>query len=193
MREAVAQVEQRLPPTGGLFKTLSSLHPSKVLSQVDRTPFLKLPFPHLMGSGVEEQYRKILHVDWREEPVFEGEIPQDTVKFWVGVHEKRAADGFPFTELAQYALWCLATPVSNAVVERVFSHVTAVKTKIRNRMALRTLDAVVRIRTHFRARGECCNGFRPTRRMLELFRSDNMYGSCADDVDNSVLLEDFCS
>jgi len=44
------------------------------------------------------------------------------------------------------ALTCLLNPVSNAVVERVFSLVSSVKTKARHRMQLNLLDAIVSVR-----------------------------------------------
>lgn len=53
----------------------------------------------------------------------------------------------PHEELAGYGLSCLTIPVSNAVVERIFSHVTAVKTKVRNRMNLKLLESVLKIHT----------------------------------------------
>ena len=60
-------------------------------------------------------------------------IPQEAVAFWSGVHQyQNSVQEFPFTDLAAYALTCLTTPTSNAVVERIFSFVTNVKTKNRN-------------------------------------------------------------
>jgi hypothetical protein len=45
-----------------------------------------------------------------------------------------------------FALTCLIAPVSIAVVERIFSLVSFVKTKARNRMQLNLLGAIVRVR-----------------------------------------------
>ena len=46
LTEAVGQVDKRLPDAKHLLKRLSSLHPSKVLSQNDRRPFNSLPLPY---------------------------------------------------------------------------------------------------------------------------------------------------
>ena len=55
------------------------------------------------------------------------------------------------------AVWqCLATPVSNAVLQIIFSYVTAVKTKIRNRMSLKILESILRIRATLIILGKCC-------------------------------------
>lgn len=178
INEAVLQLEKRLPPTRDTFKKLSALSPVNVLSQIQRAKFKDLPFPHLIENNfikIEEQYRKILHVNWAEEAMFSGTIPEDTAAFWVGVGSKKVAGSHPFTEISEYALSCLVTPVSNAVVERVFSHVTYVKNKLRNRMGVRMLDAIIRIRTHLHFRGKCCKDFVPNQKMLQLFSTKNMY------------------
>ena len=177
--EALTQVEDRLPASESIFKGLSYLSPRSVLSQVDRAPFMSLPMIHtIMGemSAVEEEYRKIIHVDWAAESVFNGIVPTDSVDFWCGIFKYTSSTGeHPFRQLALYALTALATPVSNAICERVFSHVTNVKTKLRNRMQLDMLDAVIRVRVNLKFGQKCCRDFSASQEMLELFNSANVY------------------
>jgi len=79
-------------------------------------------------------------VDWKEEAPFNKDgFPVDTEQFWIFVLQHQA-----FTEPATFVLTCLITPVSNAGVERIFSLVSSVKTKARNRMQLNLLDKIVR-------------------------------------------------
>jgi hypothetical protein len=73
-------------------------------------------------------------------------------------------------------------PVSNAVVERTFSLVTAVKTKQCNRMGLELLNAIIRIRSKLQFAEICCINFKVTKRMLELFTAKHMY-QCVEDKD----------
>jgi len=139
---------------------LSLLAPSKVLSQT-RPNFQELPFSHLKAAKLdvlESQYRRLNMVQWAKESVFPDEkIPADPQQFWAGVGKyKLSDDSHPFLELATYALECLILPVSNASVERVFSNVTAIKTKARNKMKLPMLDALTRIRCYLHFRGICC-------------------------------------
>ncbi|XP_076049704.1 uncharacterized protein LOC143030440 [Oratosquilla oratoria] len=159
--EAIKQVEKRLPPTRNIYKGLSSLDPSKILSQTARVPYKDLPFPTLRThryNAIEQQYRNVLHINWVEEAVFDNKIPDDSVQFWIGVGNCYDTLGNKsFIDLATYALSCLVTPVSNALVERIFSHATIVKTKLRNRLSTRTLDAIIRIRTHLHFRVWCYN------------------------------------
>jgi hypothetical protein len=181
--EAVNQVEKRLPAARNIFKGLSALHPNKDLDATTRVQFSQLPLPHLReekGNAIQEQYRKILHRDWKEDPIFNGTIPDTTVAFWSRIVQFQTSLGDkPFEELATYALDCLTNPISNAVMERTFSLVTAVKTKQRNRMGLELLKAIIRIRSKLQFAENCCIHFKVTKRMLELFTTKHMY-ECED-------------
>ncbi|XP_064082888.1 uncharacterized protein LOC135198847 [Macrobrachium nipponense] len=76
----------------------------------------------------------------------------------------------PFSEkrplYIEFALKVYSLPISNALVERVFSRVTSVKTKLRNRMGLDLLTSILRIKTSLELNGKCCTGFEPKRSML---------------------------
>lgn len=114
-----------------------------------------------------------MYVNWNENGVLKDGIPVEAVSFWSGVLEyKNLLGNNPYHHLATYALACLTTPTSNAVVERMFSYVTAIKTKSRNKMSSSMLDAIVRIRTHLYFRDKCCKNFVPSKRMLKLFTQD---------------------
>jgi hypothetical protein len=77
--------------------------------------FSELLFIHHAGNNVskiEEQYRQMRFVDWKEEAPFKKDVfPVDTEQFWIGVLSHQA-----FKKLATFALTCLITSVSNAVV-----------------------------------------------------------------------------
>ena len=177
--EAIHQVEKRVPATRNVFKGLSALHPTKVLNVAKRVPIGQLPLPQLRlekANEIEEQYRKIVHRDWKEDSTFDGVIPDTAVAFWSRVADVQTSLGDkPFKELATYALNCLTTPVSNAVVERAFSLLAAIKTKQRNRMKLELLNAIIRIRSKLQFGENCCVEFKATRRMLEMFTSKQLY------------------
>ena len=61
------------------------------------------------------------------------------------------------------------TQESNAVVERMFSHVTNIKNKTRNRLKVDVLDAIIRIKTALPMDDKCCTYFKPTSKMLQKF------------------------
>ncbi|XP_042882838.1 zinc finger BED domain-containing protein 5-like [Penaeus japonicus] len=169
--ELVSQVKMRLPENRGLFDKLSKLSPHNVLTQLNRPKFNELPFPHLQESLelCEEQYRKILYHPWNNEEVFSSGIPEDPVNFWASIKKYEEGGRKPYEALARYALAALTTPVSNALVERIFSHVNAVKTKVRNQMKHKMLEAILRIRTTLIMSGKCCKDLIITESMLEEF------------------------
>ena len=148
------------------------MHPDKCLSQAARVPFNALPCPALMPDPdlIETQYRRILLHIWKEEEIFGGELPKDTAQFWAKILHYKHSDGQrPYKELAQYALDALSVPVSNAIVERVFSHVTYVKNKNSNSLSIKMLDAILRVRLTLKLKGKCCTDLEITPKMLELF------------------------
>ena len=171
-----------------IFKGLSYLAPSRVLSQVDKVPFAELPLQHLMfqkSVEIEEQYRKISHVNWKETETFEtGTIPRETVEFWSKVRNFKTVQGqFAFRDLADYCLTCLSLPFANAFVERVFSLVTYVKNKQRNRMSTKNLN--------LNSRKKCCKDLKVSQSMLNKFSTENMYASSEPDSEDLDLLAHF--
>lgn len=190
LEELLGGVEARLPGSRAIFRGLSGLNPSRVLSQSSRLDFQHLPSQHLMGDkdAVQSQYRKVILHIWTEEEVFNGELPRDSSTFWAKILQfKRSDRVHPYEDLAKYALAALAVPVSNAVVERIFSHVTWVKSKYRNRMSLKTLDAILRVRLTLQSMGICCTRLEVSKKMLDKFNSA-MYIDEKDVGDISALL-----
>ena len=84
------------------------------------------------NSDVEAQYRKVYLVEWCEEYFAESGIPE-ILRFRQGVAKHN--------NLKDLALACLIAPASKAIVERMFSLVTAIKTKPHNRTQIKSLDA----------------------------------------------------
>ena len=172
LQDLLLQVEQRLPANKDIINGLSLLKPGRVLSHINRAPFEKLPFQHLLQEidDVEDQYRKILLQPWSEEIVFTNGVPDDAVEFWAAVQSFQDSVGlFPYKLLATYALACLTTPVSNAFVERIFSHINATKTESRNRLGIKMVESITRIRTSLMVRNKCCKDIVITKEMLRKF------------------------
>jgi hypothetical protein len=178
LEEALRQVTRRLPSVRDTFESLSKLSPVIILNQISRPLFSELPFIHHAGNNIikiKEQYRQLPFVDWKEEAPFKKDgLPVDTEQFWIGVLQHKA-----FEELATFALTCLVNPVSNAVVERIFSLVSSIKTKARNRMQLHLLDAIVRVRAEILLSSKCCKDFIASPEMLKNFTSDKVYAVCS--------------
>lgn len=75
----------------------------------------------------------------------------DIVDFWGHLLEMKTAGGeSAFGELAEFALMALTVPISNAVIERVFSVLSLIKCRRRNKLQLRMLESLIRLRVHLK-------------------------------------------
>ncbi|XP_075550145.1 SCAN domain-containing protein 3-like [Dermacentor variabilis] len=189
--EAAKQVQLRLPPNIQLWHSMKSFSPENVLSQV-KLPLQDVPLLKLFKGDVgllDTQYRRLCLLPWKN-------VNKDGASFWVEVLDFKDASGEScFKEIAEFALSLLAMPLSNADVERVFSHMNLVKSRHRNRMKNPMLSGILHVRYGLKFRGVCCRDFQPTLNMLQLFNSKNMYGSevDADDFpDESNTSDDDC-
>jgi hypothetical protein len=189
LEEALSQVTCQLPSARDTFESLSKLSPVVNINQISRPMFSELLFIHRAGNNVskiEEQYKQMAFINWKEDG-----FPVDTEQFWIGVLQHKT-----FKELSTFALTCLMTPVSNAVVERIFSLVSSIKMKARNRMQLNLLDAVVRVRAELLLSNKCCKDFIASPEMLKNLTLDKVYAICythssgedSDDMDLELFM-----
>ena len=65
-----------------------------------------------------------------------------------------------------YALATLSVPVSNAVVEKVFNHVTWLK-KYMNKRSLNMLDSMIRVRFSLKLQDICCHRMMISSKIME--------------------------
>ena len=190
------EAEKRLPDNMAVFRQMSFFSPARILSP--KPPkFAEMPFVQcILGNEdlfeLEEQWRQVAEVAWAEAGQFRtlGEVPTDPVLFWSGVlgysagdhpdsvEDDRTAEAADqskekiFLKLATFVLGRFTIAHSTAAVERTFSIVSCVKSKVRNRMLVETLEAVLRVRTYLSNRGRCCKNFEPTTAMLNLFNNE---------------------
>ena len=172
---------ERMPSNLQIFHKMKLLSPVCCLNKQQKINFAELPLqPFFYGEDlntVENQWRKLQLVNWEEE--FRGNVPNNILKFWPIVFNYVDGAGQQiFKELATIVLRLLTFPLSNAAVERVFSIMNSVKTKVRNRLKLTTLEAIIRTKIFCFNRKICCNNFTPTGHMLSLFNSNIVYANC---------------
>ncbi|XP_072387158.1 uncharacterized protein [Diabrotica undecimpunctata] len=170
----ILELVKRMPTHIEVFQKAQNFSPTIILNH-RRPKFTDLPLQFAQNSisELEVQYRNILSVSWSE--IFPEGIPDDPLKFWKKVITlKNAAGDLLFFELSIFAFKMLSLPSSNASVERVFSIMNLVKTKIRNKMMLKLLNSILIIKYHFYVNNICCQTFEPSDEMLTRFTS-NMY------------------
>ncbi|KAL3201567.1 hypothetical protein MRX96_012600 [Rhipicephalus microplus] len=77
--------------------------------------------------------------------------------FWREVHSYKDACGEnPFAELAGFAMSMLVLPYSNAEVERTFSQLNVVKSKLRNKLKPETTNAILVVRAGLKRHQKSC-------------------------------------
>ncbi|XP_075163359.1 zinc finger MYM-type protein 6-like [Haematobia irritans] len=114
----------------------------------------------------ESQWRKLPFIKWKE--LFGEQVILDLATFWAKVYSYEDASGLkPFGDLAEMVLNMLAIPTSNACVERVFSVMNSVKTRLRSKMQYELLHNFQII--PFTAKIE------PPLEMVKLFNYKNLY------------------
>ena len=125
----------------------------------------------------------MLTLNW--EQIFEGSVPIDGAVFWKkAITVKNAGGDVVLKELAQFALNAYSLPISNAVVERIFSRVSSDRTKSQSRMGLGLLAFILRIKTSLELEGLSCSSFQPTEQMLSF--DSSIYEDAQARVDELV-------
>ena len=102
------------------------------------TPVLELLMLDVQTiDKINFKWQNLTHVKWIEKT--------STTQFWQEVAEYSDASGLnPYNELSSVAIKLFSLPWSNADVERLFSQMNIVKTKLRNRMGPKLLDSILR-------------------------------------------------
>ncbi len=182
LTEIIKQVDQRIDNSTMKMKYIKYFDPNVILCQT-RPRFNELGIYKLIKQEnfteltVANQYEHILmKTNWRDE-FSDCQIPNNPIDFWIYVFNYENAAGEKcYKELATIALDSYCIPVSTAFVERVFSHVTNVKTKARNKIIPENLEALLHIRTNLLTTEKCCTDFKVTQKMLNLF-TNQMYNT----------------
>ncbi|KAK3917883.1 Zinc finger MYM-type protein 1, partial [Frankliniella fusca] len=175
------ELTERLPSSIAEIEKLRFLSPSHALSKRGRPSFASLPLgliPHNFDVDLLDGQWNSLGALSPDDILNEGETVEsiDIVKFWSRLFKlENGAGQRPYKELAFCALSLFCLPLSNAIVERVFSIMNVVKTKHRNRFSNSVLNAVLLLRLYLKAHKKCCLQFEPSEAMLRRFNSRDMY------------------
>lgn len=103
-------------------------------------------------DAIERQWNRIANVNWNER--------KDSIVFWIEVYNYTDSCGNrTFQQLAQLAFKIIAMPVSNAEIERIFSFLSIVKNKMRNRLLVETTEAILKVRCGLLHEGQCCHNY----------------------------------
>lgn len=148
----VGELRSRLPINFNILEKVSSFSVQETLKVV-KPSIIDIAKEFRMNASIIDrlmsQWRNIVHIKWQ--------CTSSTVEFWNEVtNYKDAAGNNPFEDLSSLAISLLSLPHSNADIERVFSQMNIVKTKLRNRLSVKTLNAILYIRFGLKRVGKCC-------------------------------------
>lgn len=130
---------------------------------------------------------------WRNIHLLRWESTENTIEFWSEVYNYIDASGSkPFEELCKAALAALSLPHSNAEVERLFSQMSVVKSKLRNRLSLHTLNSILLVLYGLKLAGDTCYQHKLPNDILQQFGTTAAYSFKAipsSSADTSSLTE----
>jgi hypothetical protein len=110
---------------------------------------------------------------WRKIHLFRWDSTENTVEFWSEVNNYTDSSGSnPFEKLCKAALSLLH---SNEEVERLFSQISVVKSKLRNRMSLHTLNSILLVRYGLKLAGDTCYQHKLPSEVLQQFGTTAAY------------------
>lgn len=180
IQKLLKELIKRLPEHLNLFTKITKFSPNICLNQANRCKFSELPFLYLIPQNelfiTENEYNLLITVNWVI--VFGDDYVQNSLKFWPKLYFYKNAGGeYPFRNISRFVLQILSLPSSNAVVERGFSVMNTVKTKIRNKLGTDLLNSILRIRLSLYSQKKCCINLDITPMMLKRFKTDIMYNN----------------
>lgn len=169
------QLKQRLPENLTILKNVSLFSVTNILQPVkDITKYCEV-IKYLGASDkvlteAEYQLGKINLVDWKNKT--------DTEAFWSEVKDFKDASGEnPFSELFECAISAITLPHSNADIERVFSTMNYVKSKLRNKMKMNLLHSLLTIKFGLIRLGKCCATYQLPETVLKQIGTAEVYKS----------------
>ncbi|KAK3910199.1 Zinc finger protein 862 [Frankliniella fusca] len=181
---AVQEIQKRLPLKDNVIQGMSFLDPGVLFAPSARSG----PTGMSGIDAVVSQFKEKLELnitavahEWRRIPnIISGERREKwsslaVEDMWAEIREMK--DGFGdkmFPNLVKLAEVALVMPHSNAEWERVFSIVTDVKNKKRNRMGAECLSAICVSRSAFKAKGIDCVTFEVRKEHL-MKHNNSMY------------------
>lgn len=166
--DLITEVQARLPDNVDTLLMFKCLHPNVVLSGKESI------------SKIGDRYRNViedmdeLENEWSSLTL--DEWPQTSkaniVSFWAEVSEKKNSAGEKvYPNVTSLALALLSLPFSNASVERVFSRMNNIHSKSRNRLHVKSVEAILQITYGLMRNNKSCATFTPSETMVKNFNA----------------------
>jgi hypothetical protein len=173
---ATREMQERLPLNNDFFKNLIFLNPAVAFS-VEKREQHTVEMKHVATKFANYIDLTNLSVEWSKLPHVFSELDINNFKsmkvdqMWLKIAEtKNFNEEDLFPNLGKLASLVLTLPHSNAEAERIFSVVTDIKTKKRNRIGSGTLNSMCVVRSSLQNKEVDCTTFKITRQHLDLHK-----------------------
>ena len=153
--EIALQIQARLPDNVKNLKNVSAVDPRNILggNNLQALCEVAISFQSLgiNVSSIEAERGRLRHTSL-------GDTNSSTplVKFWTSVSKLGTAEAPLFPHLTKLVSILICLPTSNATVERLFSVMGVIKTKLRNRLAIPMVEGILATRYGLKRRNETC-------------------------------------
>ncbi|CAH0559254.1 unnamed protein product [Brassicogethes aeneus] len=150
----INQIKMRLPKNLEILRKVLNVSVGNALRH-DKPSLLTL----LQFFKKTDQEIELIENRWASIHLLKWKEIRDTKQFWCEVMNFKDASGEnTFYQLAMFAISLLVLPHSNAEVERLFSQLNIVKCKLRNRLKVDTVTAILTVKAGLRF-NKCCFNF----------------------------------
>ncbi|KYN22585.1 hypothetical protein ALC57_05005, partial [Trachymyrmex cornetzi] len=181
-KTAVKEMLKRLPYKDTFFEMLTFIDPKIALYNESRIKIKDLTDIAVRIGLIGQIDITKLAFEWRSLPSMFNDIEKqelsslDIEEMWRKILEFKDSNGDKmFSTLESLIEVVFSLPHSNAEAERIFSIVSDVKNKKRNRLSNDMVSAICIIRSSFQTQGNNCLNFKVEPRHLELHNSENLY------------------
>ncbi|CAD7092699.1 unnamed protein product [Hermetia illucens] len=161
--EAILQILKRFDLNNFFFRNLSIIAPDNVYACTYKSiASLLQQVPRLLADNIQEidsEYRTLINFVKDKEQIL------DIEEFWRMVARIEIGNEQAFPNLVKLVFAILSFPHSSANVERVFSQVNLMKTKIRNRLENATIKACLQTKGLLKLQNSDCTNFKVTTEM----------------------------
>jgi hypothetical protein len=185
--EAALQIRKRFPINDDILKSLSFLNPQTIHATPSNDIItLASKFPNIIPtvdtSKIDDEWRELQFMNPNDLPALDSGR-RDVVTFWGEVSKMTdTSNEARFPTISLLAKSFLAFPHSNADVERIFSQISLIKTKRRNKLKTNTMNAIL-VAKQGLPLGNSCKVFEPDRSMYQRMNT-TMYNSESSDTES---------
>lgn len=126
--------------------------------------------PQIDVENLNSEYRLVSSV-----ADIKSKVNENFEEFWkYAMKMKNGLDEFMFPNLSQVIKAIMTIPHSSAAAERIFSQLTLIKSKQRNRLEVDTCDAIMHTKSLLDLKGDLCYQYEPSSRLIKKMTSTFM-------------------